>query len=81
MDDEVNIATLFKRLLRDEGYLILTAESGREGLELLAVNQVDVIVADQCMPEMTGVEFLQRAKGLYPDTVRIMCSPATSRTS
>lgn len=74
MDDEVNIATLFKRLLRSDGYRILTATSGREGLELLATNQVDVIIADQRMPEMTGVEFLQRVKGLYPDTVRIMLS-------
>ena len=74
MDDEVNIATLFKRLLRSDGYRILTATSGREGLELLATNQVDVIIADQRMPEMTGVEFLQRVKALYPDIVRILLS-------
>jgi len=81
VDDEAYIATLFKHLLCDEGYRILTAASGREGLELLAVNQVDVIIADQRMPEMTGVEFLQRVKELYPDTVRIVLSGYTELKS
>ena len=72
VDDEPSVLSAFRRLLRHEGYRILTAESGRHGLELLAMNPVQVIVSDQRMPEMTGTGFLSRAKELYPETVRIV---------
>lgn len=81
VDDEVNIAASLKRLLRSEGYHILTATSGMEGLELLATNHVGVIISDQRMPEMTGVEFLRRVKQLYPNTVRIVLSGYTELKS
>ena len=81
VDDEVNIATSLKRMLRGDGYHILTATSGMEGLELLASNHVGVIISDQRMPEMTGVEFLRRVKQLYPDTVRIVLSGYTDLKS
>ena len=81
VDDEVNIATSLKRMLRSDGYHILTATSGMEGLELLASNRIGVIISDQRMPEMTGVEFLHRVKQLYPDTVRIVLSGYTDLKS
>lgn len=74
VDDEESILSALKRLLRREGYRILSANSGSEGLELLAKNDVDVIVSDQRMPNMTGEEFLRLAKELYPDTVRMVLS-------
>ena len=74
VDDEESILSALKRLLRREGYRILSAGSGAEGLELLAKNDVDVIVSDQRMPNMTGEEFLRLAKELYPDTVRMVLS-------
>lgn len=74
VDDEESIISALKRLLRREGYRILSANSGAEGLELLAKNDVDVIVSDQRMPNMTGEEFLRLAKELYPDTVRMVLS-------
>lgn len=74
VDDEESILSALKRLLRREGYRILSANSGTEGLELLAKNDVDVIVSDQRMPNMTGEEFLRLAKELYPDTVRLVLS-------
>jgi len=77
VDDEVNIAASIKRLLRGDGYRVLTAESARAGLELLATNEVGVIISDQRMPEMTGVDFLRRVKELYPDTIRIVLSGYT----
>lgn len=77
VDDEPNILASLNRLLRREGYHILIANSGREGLELLAKHAVDVIVSDQRMPEMTGVDFLREAKQLYPDTVRMILSGYT----
>ncbi len=74
VDDDEDIGAALIRLLRLEGYNILCARSGQEGLELLARNEVHVIVSDQRMPEMTGVEFLSRVKELYPKTVRIILS-------
>jgi diguanylate cyclase (GGDEF)-like protein/PAS domain S-box-containing protein len=81
VDDEENILTALNRLLRRDGYKILRANSAQKGLELLAVNEVGVILSDQRMPEMSGVEFLRKAKYLYPDTVRIVLSGYTELKS
>jgi diguanylate cyclase (GGDEF)-like protein/PAS domain S-box-containing protein len=81
VDDEENILASLKRLLRRGGYAIITAESGAAGLQRLAENDIDVIVSDQRMPGMTGVEFLRRAKALYPHTVRIVLSGYTELQS
>lgn len=72
VDDEPDILRSIKRLLRRSGYRILTATSATSALDLLAANQVQVIVSDQRMPLMSGAEFLSRARALYPDAVRIM---------
>ncbi len=74
VDDEPNVLNALKRLLRQEGYQILTASSGDEGLQLLAEHKVRVIVSDQRMPYMTGVEFLSQVHQRWPDTVRIILS-------
>ncbi len=74
VDDEPYILSALKRMLRGEGYQILSANSASEGLELMAKNDVQVILSDQRMPEMSGTEFLGRVKDLYPDTVRIVLS-------
>ncbi len=77
VDDEENITSSLVRLLRRDGYHILCANSGEAGLALLAQNEVGVIISDQRMPGMTGVEFLGKVKGLYPDTVRVVLSGYT----
>lgn len=77
VDDEPAIVSALKRSLRGQGYRILTAKSGEEALELLAANQVQVILSDQRMPQMTGSEFLGIAAKLYPDTMRIVLSGDT----
>lgn len=81
VDDEESILSSLKRLFRRDGYRILTAGSGAEALEVLAGNAVDVIISDQRMPNMTGVEFLRRVKTLYPETVRISLSGYTELQS
>lgn len=81
VDDEENIVSALVRLLRRDGYRILTANSGKEGLELLTQNKVGVIISDQRMPGMTGVEFLSKVKELYPLTVRIVLSGYTELNS
>lgn len=81
VDDEENILAALRRLLRRDGYRILTANSGQAGLDLLASEAVDVILSDQRMPAMTGVEFLRQVKARYPDTVRLVLSGYTELQS
>ncbi len=81
VDDEENILRSLMRVLRRDGYTILTANGGPEALELLEHNPVGVIVSDQRMPVMTGSEFLERAKEKRPDTIRIMLSGYTDLQS
>jgi diguanylate cyclase (GGDEF)-like protein/PAS domain S-box-containing protein len=81
VDDDQNIVSSLLRLLRRDGYHIITAANGPDGLQRLAENEVDVILSDQRMPGMTGVEFLRRAKALYPDTVRLVLSGFTELRS
>lgn len=77
VDDEENILRALGRLLRRDGYVLLKASSGIQGLELLAQHPVGVILSDQRMPGMTGSEFLERAKALKPDAVRLILSGYT----
>jgi len=81
VDDEPHILSALTRLLRRDGYRILTATSAAEGLELLALNDVQVIVSDQRMPEMSGTEFLGRVKEMHPNTIRIVLSGYTELRS
>lgn len=74
VDDEINVTRAIKRLLHQEGYRILIANSADEGFELLAKNKVGVILCDQRMPGMSGIEFLSGVKELYPDSVRLVLS-------
>ena len=71
VDDEENILRSLKRLLRKEGYKLLTASSGKEGLQVLSENPVNLVISDQRMPEMDGAEFLAQVKEKYPDTIRV----------
>lgn len=81
VDDEENILSALTRVFRREGYRLHRAPSGSAGLEILAQHRVDVIISDQRMPEMTGVEFLSKVKERYPDTVRIVLSGYTDLNS
>jgi CheY-like chemotaxis protein len=72
VDDEPSILHALRRLFRREDYQVLTATSGREGLELLKENEVSLIISDQRMPQMIGAEFLAHARTLSPHSIRIM---------
>ncbi|HTD06315.1 EAL domain-containing protein [Undibacterium sp.] len=81
VDDDENTLAALQRLLRRDGYRILSTTSPREALELLAIHSVGVIVSDVRMPEMPGTELLRCVKGLYPSIVRIMLSGYTELQS
>jgi response regulator RpfG family c-di-GMP phosphodiesterase len=77
VDDEKNILSSLKRLLRKEGYRLLTATSGPEGLKLFDENGVHLVISDQRMPQMSGTEFLSVVKERYPDTIRVVLTGYT----
>ncbi|KVT79052.1 two-component system response regulator [Burkholderia territorii] len=72
VDDEPSVLSALKRVLRPARYEILTAESGEAALDILASTEVDLIVSDMRMPNLSGAAFLARARSLYPDTMRIL---------
>jgi len=73
VDDEENILRSLRRLFLDEEVEVFTASSGAQGLEILAREEgVGVIVSDQRMPEMTGVDFLEKSKAVSPSSMRIL---------
>ncbi|MES2353410.1 MAG: response regulator [Pseudomonadota bacterium] len=71
VDDEPSILTSLRVVFRT-GYNITVTTDGFEAVELLKTKKFDVIVSDQRMPKMTGVELLQHAHDLSPNTVRIL---------
>jgi len=72
VDDEANILASLKRLFRSHGYRTLTAESGRQGLEILAQEPVDLVISDMRMPEMNGAQFLEQVREHWPGAIRIL---------
>jgi putative nucleotidyltransferase with HDIG domain len=77
VDDEVNILKALKRLTRHEPWHVLCASRGAEALELLERSPAQVVVSDQRMPEMSGVDLLQSVRDRYPDVVRMMLTGYT----
>jgi EAL domain-containing protein (putative c-di-GMP-specific phosphodiesterase class I)/ActR/RegA family two-component response regulator len=77
VDDEANILRALTRTLRRDGYRILTADSAHHAFELLATQEVMLVISDQRMPGMNGTEFLKRVKALYPQALQIILSGYT----
>ena len=77
VDHDANILQSLQRLLRGDGYRVLTAGSAAEGFALLAQHTVHLILCDQRMPDMCGNDFLDMVKDMYPDTFRIVLSGHT----
>lgn len=71
VDDELNNLISFKAVFRIK-YNILTAISGDEAINVLRNNLVHIIITDQRMPKMTGVEFLESILDEFPDPIRIL---------
>ncbi len=76
IDDEQDIVDALFRLFRKD-YEVLTATSGQEGLDLLQQHKVSLIISDQKMPGMTGVETLKKSIEKSPDSIRILLTGYT----
>ncbi|MCC6396793.1 MAG: HDOD domain-containing protein [Bacteroidetes bacterium] len=74
LDDEEGVVSALRSMLRREGYRIHHFTSATSALTLIQEDVVDVIMCDLRMPEMSGIEFLNRAGGFCPNAARIMVS-------
>lgn len=81
VDDEENILSALTRVLRRDAYRVLTCTSAKQAFDILALNQVQVILSDQRMPGISGTEFFSQVKDMYPDTIRIVLSGYTDLRS
>ena len=72
IDDEEETAKRLKAFLEKEGYESFSALNGKEGLNIIEDNKIDVVITDIKMDDMDGIEVLQRAKRMYKDIEGIM---------
>lgn len=80
VDDEENNLFSFKATFRMK-YEVLTAVSAKEALAILSTKQVHVIISDQRMPEMTGVEFFEIVLEKFPDPIRVLLTGYTDMSA
>lgn len=78
VDDEIDNVQALERIFR-QNYQVLTATSGKQALKILDENpgKISLIITDQRMPEMTGVEFLSQSLDQHPDAVRLLLTGYT----
>ncbi len=74
-DDEINLRAFENNFQRD--FDVIKSSSAKEGLKILAKRKIKVIVSDQRMPEVTGIEFLKEVKNKYPKVKRIILTAYT----
>ncbi len=72
VDDEPSVIQALKRSFLDDPYNVYTAISAIEGLEILAANEIKVVISDEMMPGMSGSDFLAKVRNCFPNVVRIM---------
>ncbi len=77
VDDEPNILKSVQRLLRQEDMNVLCASTGEEALEMLGQTPAQVVVTDQRMPEMSGVDLLSAVRERHPEIIRMMLTGFT----
>ena len=74
IDDEISNSFTRKLVLESEGYAVLVANSGREGLAILGSQQVDAVILDYFMPEMNGGEVAAEIRRIKPGVPIVMLS-------
>jgi len=74
VDDEQSILSSLRRFLRKEKYQTCFASGGKEALEMMGSQEINIIVSDLRMPEMNGLELLSRVKSSFPETLRVILS-------
>jgi len=72
VDDESILRNLLEKILKKEGYEVMLAASGKEAVDVLEREKVDIIISDIKMPEMDGFALLRIVKEKYPSVGVIM---------
>ncbi|MES2767654.1 MAG: hybrid sensor histidine kinase/response regulator [Bdellovibrionota bacterium] len=72
VDDDAYVLSSARRLLALQGFNVITLENPLETLKLIEEHKVTVLISDQRMPPMTGIEVLKAAKEKFPDVTRLM---------
>jgi adenylate cyclase len=72
VDDEPGVLNALKRLLKTKPYRVFLAKSAKDGLLILAEHDIDVVISDMRMPEMSGAQFLAEVAQRYSHTIRIL---------
>ncbi|MCB0422576.1 MAG: hybrid sensor histidine kinase/response regulator, partial [Bdellovibrionales bacterium] len=76
VDDEIDSVDALERLFRKK-FQVFKATSGKEALQIVKDHPLSIIISDQRMPKMTGVEFLKKSLELQPDAIRILLTGYT----
>jgi len=72
LDDDQKVLNSITRMFADEPYGVAVASNSTEAMDIIAREKIKVVLSDQRMPDISGVEFLHRVKLQYPDIVRIL---------
>jgi adenylate cyclase len=80
VDDDPGILSSLRRALRQEPFEFLATENPAEALDWVLVRKARVVLADQRMPIVTGLEFLGLVRACSPSTVRIMITGQSDLT-
>ncbi|MCB1111248.1 MAG: anti-sigma factor antagonist [Chlamydiales bacterium] len=72
VDDDRLVLMALEQTIKQEGYEVITAQNGEEAIEVLRNQTIALIICDQRMPGMTGVEVMQKVQEMQPDTIRII---------
>ena len=78
VDDDPFILKGLVRAFRKEPFAVLTASNAGEGFELLQKERIDLVVSDQKMPGISGIDFLEKVSKQYPDKIRFMLTGTAS---
>ncbi|UCD17616.1 MAG: response regulator, partial [Candidatus Zixiibacteriota bacterium] len=72
VDDETGLRSVLEQILQLKGYTVVGVSGGKKALEYLKVHNVDLVLLDIVMPEITGLEMLQVIKKQFPDVGVVM---------
>lgn len=74
VDDETSIQIVYREEFEDEGYEVISAVNGEEGLEKFKEEEPDIVILDIHMPGMNGIEVLRQMKMMHPEIPVILSS-------
>ena len=74
VDDEINIIKTLSSILQDEDHVVHTARTGSEAMDFLRANEIDLAILDVWLPDVDGIDLLERIKAVNADIAVIMIS-------